>query len=281
MNWLFTTLSFFLILINIFPHNIRAINTGDAGTSVPQFQDFYIGLSYQEVVQKLTHYKTTLNTVENPHLQMELPIYELLSQETSKNFIDFKKERIYYDNETFFDFKSLFLDNKTYKFYYDGERYLLNIKDIENFSVDYPSRINPKIISLKFKFFKKKLYAIEYSAKNLTSYEILKIRNNYLGKYGFLLYKDENTFETSGGKYFITIDSQNRNHFKAILMGAQPFSLIRQHLDRVIYQLLYDLGARINLKLYNTGSTKKILLQERKNLLLKKIKQRYGSIYAL
>lgn len=276
MKCRFLILSLLLIIINFFYGN-----RSDSSPVTVQFEDFFIGMSYQEVVDLLKKSKAQLVQQDVRHFKMELPIYHLLDQASNSKFINFKKERIYYDNETFFDFKTLYLDNERYQFYYDDPHYLFLVKALESYSVDYPSRVNPKIDGLKLKFFHKILYAIEYSSKRLKPYEIQRIRSNYLQKYGVVLYKNENIFENSIGKYYVSFNKEENNALRIIIVGALEYRKIETYLDRLIYQLLYDLGVRINLQLYNVGSAKKLLLQQKKRHLLDKMALRYGVIDAL
>lgn len=266
----------FLILLFLWISNFVFANIENE--IQPYFKDFFLGQSIAQVEKNLLNYQTTLALEKERNFKLDIPLFIYLS-EIAKQYkwnIDTEKERIYIDDIHFFDLKDQRISNSKIDFFYEQGFYYMVLKEIKNFPVQYPTRVNPHLEYLRFKFFQGILYAIEYQAV-LKPYQINRLREKYRKLYGVLLDKPSNRFETKQGVYFIDIHPQ-KGLFKVILMEKNSYKKIEQHIQQQIYFVIEQLFQHIQTQLHLSSDIKKLLLQERKKVLQEKIKKAFESV---
>jgi hypothetical protein len=245
----------------------------------PYFKDFDLGLTLNRVQALLRDYQVQLEEEKKKPFRMDIPVFLYLSfleKKEEKLKLDLEKKRIYLDDVHFFDFQEKILRVEAYDFYYEEPYYYMVFKDIVNYPVDYPSRINVHLTSLNFKFYKGILYSIEYRSR-LEPYQIARLQKNYYEKYGFTVNRRDNSFSTETGMYFIQINPEQKE-VRVNLTSRKIYELIEKTIESNILEVLNTLVREIEDKLNLSGDLSKLLLQERKKVLKEKIREIYQSI---
>lgn len=244
----------------------------------PYFKDFHLGQSYQDVRRQLMNYKVLMKESHKKSFRMDVPLFQYLDFLSKRKdlHVDRKRERIYLDSYHFFDFKSIQIQKPSYHFFYDEPYHYLELLDIQSYPVNYPSRVNRALKSLKFKFFKKRLYCIEYSAK-IKPYEIKRVLQKYEDAFGVKLDKKSNRFESGRGIYFVKLDPVSGS-LKVIMTSKVIYWQIRNHIQSRIEDTLFvvvkDVEKALNVS-FNLGN---LLLEDRKTRLKNHLKTIYKSI---
>lgn len=240
----------------------------------PYFKDFFLGNSLSQVQETLKKHQSYLNLKKGHFFVLDIPLFLYLSPLKDQGVgIDLQNKRVYIDQTHFFDFTKTPLETSAFQFYYQDPYYYLSFKEIVSYEAHYPSRINPNLLSLKLKFFKNQLYAIEYEAK-LKNQEINRLKQKYLENFGQKLEKEENTFLTSTGMYIVKIHPNN-GKVKIIQMSLSLYQQLELEMESQIFNLLAHLTQDIQTKLNKTLDLKELLYQDRKNILKEKIRQTY------
>ncbi|PKL15158.1 MAG: hypothetical protein CVV50_01050 [Spirochaetae bacterium HGW-Spirochaetae-6] len=187
--------------------------------------------------------------------------------------VDVEKERLYLDEHYFFDFRDLVLSRERVDFFYRGHFYYLVLKELESVPVDYPSRVNPHLRKLKFKFFRKQLYSIEYEAE-LSKYQISRLQENYQNRYNVQLDKKEQKFEAEEGIYIVHLEPE-KGRAKIIITSKKIYQQIEKALDNEMGIILEDLLSKIEERIEVGQDIRKLILQEKK----RQLKDKIGRIY--
>lgn len=244
----------------------------------PYFKDFYLEQTKKEVAKTLENYKASFIQYDKKNFRMDFPLFFYLKSLAPKNNfkVDFENKRIYVDNSYFFDFQETVLRKKNYDFFYKDPYYYIVFKKIESLHVNYPSRINPLLKSLKFKFFNGLLYSIEYTAK-LKAYEVYRLQNRYYKRFNVKINKKKNSFQTEKGIYFVEINPDTKI-IRVIIMGKALYKNLEQYIQNSIEELLIYVLHQVQAKLNVSFNIKKLILQQRKNELKKNLKSIYRRV---
>lgn len=280
MFWRFLICCFLVITASeVFCKNGKEVDKYSQSLFRPQFQNFYPGMTYQEVVDKLRQYKASLKDFDKKNFSMSIPIYELLTSFKGMNeIVDIKNRRVYYDDEVFFDLNDLQINKEEYHLIYRDPFYVITTNAISSVSVDYPTRVNHNLNSLKFKFIHNILYAIEYKT-HLKDYQMAHIQMNYLNRYGVKIYKGDNHFRNDSGMFFVHLEDKNQDTSIFIIMGSPEYLELKKYLDSVITQVIKDTGIYVSAHLVgNLKHMKLRLLQNKKNHLVRQLRNKYKDL---
>lgn len=243
----------------------------------PTFKNFYLGQSYAQIEAELKKHQALFTPEFARNFRMDFPLFLYLSTLENRGLVvDAEKERVYLDEHYFFDFRDLVLSRERVDFFYRDHFYYLVLKELESVPVDYPSRVNPHLRKLKFKFFRKQLYSIEYEAE-LSGYQISRLRENYQNRYNVKLDRKEQKFEAEEGIYIVRLEPE-KGRAKIIITSKKIYQQIERALDDELGIILEELLTRIEERLEVGENIKALIFQEKKRRLKDKIGQIYQKV---
>ena len=240
------------------------------------FKEFVIGENLEKVKEKLLFYKIIIDKEDIKTFKMDVPLFLYLKMAVDDNNIQIDPEakRIYLDDYTFFDFNDIVIQTKDFFFFNEKGVFYIEFKNIKSFSITEPKRVNPKLETLKLKFFKDVFYCIEYKA-NLSPFEINRFIENYKTRYGVDVNKTTNKFETDTTLFFIDLSEKS---IRLIMIDKKIMKQIENSINDITKKVVIETTKKIQEYVNHSLNLDKLWLQYKKNILNQSLKKIYSDI---